>query len=115
MTRALTAAALALALIPLTAAAQGYAGVSAAPQVHNENLNNENPVAAVQKRLEERPEVVDEIRQLQSDPEFQDVLSDPEIRKALESGDTAALLTNPKINNLTTHPAVQEITKKLNQ
>jgi len=110
MTRALTIAALALALIPLTAAAQGYSGVPAAPQVKEENR-----VEALQERIEARPEVADEVRQLQSDPEFQDVLNDPEIRKALEAGDTATLLANPKINNLTNHPAVRDIRKKLSE
>jgi hypothetical protein len=104
------AAALVLALLPLPAAAQGYAE---APPVWQQK--EDDPVEALQERMEARPDVADEIRGLQSDPQFQDVLSDPDIRKALESGDTAALLANPKINNLTNHPAVQDITKKLSE
>ena len=110
MTRILTMAALALFLSAMTAAAQGYSEAPTVPQ-----QKEDNPIEALQERMEERPDVVDAIRQLQSDPEFQDVLGDPEIRKALESGDTAALLANPKINNLTKHPAVQDITKKLSE
>ncbi len=100
---------LAAALIPQVATAQGYSGVPAAPP------QEERQLEALQERMEAQPEVMDAIRQLQSDPQFQDVLNDPEIRKALESGDAAALLANPKINSLTDHPAVQDITKKLSQ
>jgi hypothetical protein len=110
MARILTTAALILALNAVTAGAQGY---SEAPTVPRQN--EENPIAALQERMEARPDVTDAIRRLQSDPQFQDVLSDPEIRKALESGDTAALLANPKITNLTNYPAVQDIAKRLSQ
>jgi hypothetical protein len=110
MTKPFAAAVLALALVPLTAAGQGYAGAPSAPQ-----QNEANPVGALQERMEARLDVMDAVRQLQSDPAFQDILGDPEIRKALESGDMAALLANPKINDLTSHPAVQDITRKLSE
>ncbi len=110
MTRTFAVAVLALALLPLTAAGQGYSEAPAARQ-----QKEPNPVGALQERMEARPDVMDALRQLRSDAAFQDVLDDPEIRKALESGDTAALLANPKINNLTSHPAVQDITRKLSE
>jgi hypothetical protein len=106
----LTIAALVLVLSATTAAAQGYSEAPTLPQ-----QKDDNPIEVLQERMEARPDLVGAIHQLQSDPEFQDVLGDPEIRKALESGDTAALLANPKINNLTKHPAVQDLTKKLSQ
>jgi len=109
VTGALAIAAL-LALVPATGVAQGNSGAPATPP-----QKEETRVEALQERMEAQPEVMDTIRRLQSDPQFQDVLDDPEIVKALGSGDIAALLANPKVNNLINHPAVQDITKKLAQ
>ena len=109
MTKSLVVVAV-LLLIPVVGAGQGYSGVPATPQ-----QKEADQVEALQEHMEAQPEVMDTIRRLQSDPQFQDILNDPEIVKALESGDNAALLANPKINNLMNHPAVQDITKKLAQ
>jgi hypothetical protein len=99
--------ALGIMLVPHAGAAQNDAAASTAPQA--------DQVEALQDRIRAQPEMMDEVRALQSDAEFQDVLTDPEIAAALESGNFAALLANPKINNLMNHPTVQDITKNLDQ
>jgi len=92
---------------PLAGAAQGY---SSAPTVPDQKQ-----VESLEDRILSQPEMMDAIRALQSDPDFQDVLKDPEVTRALESGNTEALLANPKVNSLVNNPAVQDITKKLGQ
>jgi len=92
---------------PLAGAAQDYSNAPTVP--------DQKQVETLEDRILSQPEMMDAIRALQSDPEFQDLLKDPEVTRALESGNTDALLANPKINSLVNHPAVQDITRKLSQ
>jgi hypothetical protein len=58
-------------------------------------------------------EIMDSIRALQNDPDFQKILQDPEIMKAVQTGDLAALMKNPDFMKLLNKQAVQDMNKKL--
>jgi len=58
-------------------------------------------------------EIMDAIRALQNDPDFQKILQDPEIMKAVQTGDIDALMRNPAFMKLLNKQAVQDINKKL--
>ncbi len=58
-------------------------------------------------------EIMDSIRALQNDPDFQKILQDPEIMKAVQTGDVAALMKNPDFMKLLNNQAVQDMNKKL--
>lgn len=58
-------------------------------------------------------EIMDVLRALQNDPDFQKVLQDPEIMKAVQTGDIASLMRNPELLKLLNKQSVQDINKKL--
>jgi hypothetical protein len=58
-------------------------------------------------------EIMETIRALQNDPDFQKILQDPEIMKAVQSGDIAALTRNPDFMKLLNKQSVQDIGRKL--
>jgi len=58
-------------------------------------------------------EIMDTIRALQNDPDFQMILQDPEIIKAVQTGDIDSVLRNPAFMKLLNKQAVQDINKKL--
>jgi hypothetical protein len=58
-------------------------------------------------------DIMETIRVLQNDPDFQQILQDPEIMKAVQTGDFDALMNNPKFMKLLNKQAVQDINKKL--
>jgi len=60
-------------------------------------------------------EIMDTIRALQNDPDFQMILQDPEIIKAVQTGDIDSVLRNPAFMKLLNKQAVQDINKKLTQ
>jgi len=68
---------------------------------------------SLQDKMMNDKEVMDKIRSLQNDPEFQKILEDPEIVRAVNSGDIAALMTNPNFMKLLNNRTVQDITNKV--
>jgi hypothetical protein len=58
-------------------------------------------------------EVMDKIRSLENDPEFQKILEDPEVMRAVNSGDVATLMANPQFMKLMNNRTVQDITNKV--
>ncbi len=75
--------------------------------------NVSGDVKSLQNRMMSDREIMDMIRSLQNDPEFQKILEDPEVMKAVQSGDVSALVTNPKFMKLIDNSTVQEIKKKV--
>ena len=68
---------------------------------------------ALQQKMMNDKEIMDKIRSLENDPEFQKILDDPEVMKAVNSGDVAALMANPQFLKLMNNRTVQEITNKV--
>jgi hypothetical protein len=66
-------------------------------------------ISDLQTQMMNNEEVMDIIRSLQHDPDFQKLLEDPDVVKAVNSGDIASLLANPQFMKLLQNPAVQEI------
>jgi hypothetical protein len=67
----------------------------------------------LKNRMLSNAEVMDLIKGLQNDPDFQRALADPSIRDAVQAGNVAALLSNETFMKLLQNPAVQEIRGKL--
>jgi len=70
---------------------------------------------ALQQKMMNDKEIMDKIRSLENDPEFQKILDDPEVMKAVNSGDVAALMANPQFLKLMNNRTVQEITNKVSK
>lgn len=70
-------------------------------------------VKSLQDRMMSDTEIMDMIRTLQNDPEFQKILEDPEVMKAVQAGDVTSLMANPKFMKLIENPTVKEIKKKV--
>lgn len=70
---------------------------------------------SLQDRMTSDTEVMDMIRGLQNDPEFQKILEDPAVMQAVQAGDVASLMSNPRFMKLLQNPAVQEIKKKVGE
>jgi len=68
---------------------------------------------ALQQKMMNDKEIMDKIRSLENDPEFQKILEDPEVMRAVNSGDVAALMANPQFLKLMNNRTVQEITNKV--
>jgi hypothetical protein len=70
---------------------------------------------SLQNRMTNDAEVMDLIRGLQNDPEFQKILEDPAVMQAVQAGDVASLMSNPRFMKLVQNPTVQEIKKKVGE
>jgi hypothetical protein len=70
-------------------------------------------VRPLQERMESDPAVMEMIRGLKDDPQFQKVLEDPEMMRAVESGDIGTLMANPKFLQLMNNATVRDIQNKM--
>jgi len=70
-------------------------------------------VKSLQNKMLGDGEIMDSVRALQDDPDFQKLLEDPEVMKAVQTGDIAALLKNPDFMKLLNKQAVQDINRRL--
>jgi hypothetical protein len=70
---------------------------------------------SLQDRMTGDAEVMDTIRGLQNDPEFQKILEDPAVMEAVQAGDVASLMSNPRFMKLLQNPTVQAIKKKVGE
>lgn len=70
-------------------------------------------VRPIQERMEQDPAVMEMIKGLQNDPDFQKVLEDPEMMRAVEAGDIATLMSNPKFLQLMNNSTVRDIQTKM--
>ena len=60
-------------------------------------------------------EIMDLIRSLQNDPDFQRALQDPAVMEAVGKGDIDTLMANPAFMKLLTNSTVGEIRKKVQE
>jgi hypothetical protein len=72
-------------------------------------------VKSLQDRMMSDSEIINAVRSLQNDPDFQKIFQDPEIMKAVQAGDIAALMSNPQFMKLLNKQAVQKIKNKIAQ
>jgi hypothetical protein len=70
-------------------------------------------IKSLEDKMLSDSELMDTIRALREDPDFQKILRDPEIMKAVQTGDIATLMRNPEFMKLLNKQAVQDINKKL--
>ncbi|HLE39950.1 MAG TPA: hypothetical protein VI956_00440 [Nitrospirota bacterium] len=80
-----------------------------------QNADANAQAQALQQKMMNDKEVMDKIRSLVNDPEFQKILEDPEVMRAVNSGDVAALMANPQFLKLMNNRTVQEITNKVSK
>ena len=78
-----------------------------------QNADANAQAQALQQKMMNDKEIMDKIRSLENDPEFQKILEDPEVMRAVNSGDVAALMANPQFLKLMNNRTVQEITNKV--
>lgn len=75
--------------------------------------SGQQEISALQQRMIENGSVMQQLHDLENDPDFQKILQDKEVMQAINSGDLNALITNPKIMKLMEKPSVQEIKMNL--
>lgn len=83
--------------------------------ISSENNQNSSPngLQAMQKKIVGDAAVMDLVKSLQDDPDFQAVLTDKEILHAITTGDLSSLENNPKIQTLLNKPTMRKIEEKL--
>lgn len=72
-----------------------------------------NGVKSLRDKMMNDGEIMDMIRSLQNDPDFQRILQDPEIMKAVQAGDISALMANPQFMKLLNNQTLQKIRNKV--
>lgn len=75
---------------------------------------NAGQMQSIQQSLLGNADMVQQIMQLQSDPDMQAVLSDPEVLALIQRMDFQALATHPKILKLMSNRKVQSISGAVN-
>ena len=70
-------------------------------------------ILAMQQRMIADGNVLQQILNLENDPDFQDILQDEIVMQAINSGDLNALMNNPKVMKLMEKSSVQEIKMNL--
>ncbi len=75
-------------------------------------LGNGDKIKRMQDRMLEDPETVQKIRNLENDPQMQQILQDPELMRAIQQGDLNRLVQDPKFMELMNNETVEEIIQK---
>jgi hypothetical protein len=85
--------------------------------IRAESIPGAGPEAlqSLQKRMAGDAAVMDLVKSLQRDPDFQAILTDQEILRAITAGDLSSLGNNQKLMNLMNKPTVREIEQKVGQ
>ena len=83
--------------------------------MRSENTPTATPEAlqSLQTKMEGNAAVMDSVKSLQQDPDFQAILTDKDILRAITAGDLSSLENNQKIQRLLNKPSVREIEQKL--
>ncbi|HAR45888.1 MAG: hypothetical protein A2X56_00135 [Nitrospirae bacterium GWC2_57_13] len=72
-------------------------------------------IGSLQKQMMGNEEIMDLIRSLQDDPDFQKILRDPAVMAAVGKGDIATLTANPAFMKLLNNATIGEIRKKVQE
>lgn len=85
--------------------------------IRSETVPTSNPesLQALQNKMQGDAKVMDLVKSLQQDPDFQAVISDKEVLRAITAGDLNSLEHNSKIKALINNSTVQEIGQKLSK
>lgn len=85
--------------------------------IRSGDISDSSPdtLQSLQKRMLGDAAVMDLVKSLQQDPDFQAILTDKEILRAITAGDLSSLENNQKLRNLINNSTVQEIGQKLRQ
>lgn len=75
--------------------------------------SSQEALQTLQQRMEGDAAIMDLVKSLQQDPDFQEILKDEEVVRAITSGDLSTLEHNKKILELTNKPGVRAIEQKL--
>lgn len=75
--------------------------------------SGQQEILAMQQRMITNGSVMQQILNLENDPDFQEILQDEAVMQAINSGDLNALMTNPKVMKLMQKSSVQEIKTNL--
>lgn len=75
--------------------------------------SGQHEILAIQQRMIADGSVMQQIKDLEKDPDFQEILQDEAVMQAISSGDLNALMTNPKIMKLMEKSSVKEINMNL--
>lgn len=75
--------------------------------------SGQQEILAKQQRMITNGSVMQQILNLENDPDFQEILQDEAVMQAINSGDLNALMTNPKVMKLMQKSSVQEIKTNL--
>jgi hypothetical protein len=75
--------------------------------------SGQKEIFAIQQRMIADGSVMQQLQDLEKDPDFQEILQDEAVMQAINSGDLNALMTNPKIMKLMEKSSVQEIKMNL--
>ena len=75
--------------------------------------SGQQEILAIQQRMIADGSVMQQIQDLENDPDFQEILQDEAVMQAINSGDFNALMTNPKIMKLMEKSSVKEINMNL--
>lgn len=70
-------------------------------------------IKSLQDKMMDSEEMMQMVRTLQHDPDFQRILKDPEIMKAVQTGDIGALMANPQFMELLNNQVVRQIRNNL--
>lgn len=85
--------------------------------IRSEGIQDSSPEAlqSLQNKMAGDAAVMDLVKSLQQDPDFQAILGDKEIQRAISAGDLSTLEHNQKLLKLMNKSTVQEIAQKLRQ
>ena len=89
--------------------------IRSGPSVMTGNVTapGQQEILAMQQRMMADGNILQQILNLENDPDFQEIFQDEVVMQAINAGDLNALMTNPKIIKLMEKSSVQEINMNL--
>lgn len=74
---------------------------------------NPAALASITSRLQNSPEILNNITSLAEDPDIMSIVQDPEIQRLIQAGDYTSLMSNPKMQRLMSNSKIKNITRQL--